>query len=78
MKAIEQFRIGCFYMWGGQMPDWDKIGLLARQFPRMKELVASQKRPFIYRIESTGIIRLVRAWNGQDAQSAVNDEAAAG
>jgi PIN like domain len=33
LMAIQQHRISCFYLWGAQMPMWNKTALLAKVFP---------------------------------------------
>jgi hypothetical protein len=65
LEAIRQFRIGCFYIWGAQLPVWDKVALLTTVYPKIKNVVSSEKRPFIYRAAANGRLFLVRHWDGR-------------
>ncbi len=65
LLAIKQFKVACFYVWGAQMPVWDKIGLLHRVYPKMKTILNSERRPFIYKFSDTGRCGLVRHWDGR-------------
>jgi hypothetical protein len=65
LTAIKQFKVGCFYLWGGQVPVWDKVGLLTTIFPKIKKISSSEKRPYIYRAGANGRIHVVRHWDGR-------------
>ncbi len=65
LEAIKQFRIGCFYLWGAQVPVWNKVGFLTAVFPKIKKIVASEKPPYIYRASQTTRLYLVRHWDGR-------------
>src|ERR1700690_389518 len=54
IEAIKQFKIACFYLWGGQVPVWDKVGLLTTIYPKVNKIVGSEKRPYIYRAAPNG------------------------
>jgi PIN like domain len=49
IAAIKQHKIGCFYLWGAQVPTWEKYICLARAYHRIVERLRTPK-PFIYRI----------------------------
>jgi hypothetical protein len=47
IAAIKQHRIGCFYLWGAQMPIWDKLVCFARGSAMIRKTAAQVKKPFI-------------------------------
>lgn len=51
MAAIKEHKIGCFYLWGAQVPTWDKYVCLARTYDKIKARLNTPK-PFIYRVTS--------------------------
>ena len=65
LAAVIQHKVGCFYLWGGQVPVWYKIGHLTAVFPKIKKIVNSEKRPYIYQSNSGGRVLLVRHWDGR-------------
>ena len=50
-EAIKQHNIGCFYIWGGSVPTWDKLRCFARACPQIEKLAATTKKPFIYKVD---------------------------
>jgi hypothetical protein len=49
-KAIEQHRIGCFYLWGANDTKWEKLCCFVRSHAAIVRLVHSTPRPFIYHV----------------------------
>lgn len=52
IQAINQHKIGCFYLPGASSIGFLRLIRLARAYNRMKEIIGKEKRPFIYRIAS--------------------------
>lgn len=52
LKAIQQHKIGCFYLWGASLPSFYKFKSLAHNFDKMMAVCKKEKRPYIYRITS--------------------------
>ena len=75
LAAIEHFRIGCFYLWGGQMPIWNKLSELTRAYPKMAARIRGKQKPFIFQVGYHGRIKQVRSWDKK--QSVKLAEAAA-
>ncbi|MCP8939496.1 hypothetical protein NK718_13300 [Alsobacter sp. SYSU M60028] len=65
LEAVKQHRIGCFYLWGAQMPTWYKIAHLAAIFPKISKIANRERRPYIYRANQQNRIFLVRHWDGR-------------
>lgn len=61
VQAVKQHGIACFYLDGGTYPSWDKHILFGRRFTRVKDIVSSTRRPFIYRIHHRGDVRRITA-----------------
>lgn len=59
VAAVKQFKAACFYLDGGSYPGWDKHILFGRRFTRVKQIVSSTRRPFIYRIHHRGEVRRI-------------------
>jgi hypothetical protein len=49
-KAIEQHRIGCFYLWGANDTKWEKLCCFVRSHAAIVRPVHSTPRPFIYHV----------------------------
>jgi hypothetical protein len=49
IAAIREHKVGCFYLWGAQVPTWDKYVVLAIAYRRIKDRLRTPK-PFIYRV----------------------------
>ena len=65
LEAIHQFKIRCFYLWGGSLPVWDKVGFLTVMYPKIRKVVTSERAPYIYRAAQTRRLQLVRHWDGR-------------
>jgi hypothetical protein len=59
LSAIKQYKIGCFYLWGGEATRWEKLRCFARAYERITEAEANTPKPFIYRINQRGTLRPV-------------------
>lgn len=57
-KAIEQHKIGCFYLWGASSIGFFKLKSLAHNYDKIIKVCQVEKRPFIYR--ATARNRLVK------------------
>ena len=55
-RAIEDYGVGVFYLWGAEAPKWEVLRLFAQCYRRIVHRVETTPRPFIYRIGHTGII----------------------
>lgn len=49
-SAIQQYEMGCFYLWGAQAPRWEKMRCFLNAYERILEAIATTQKPFIYRI----------------------------
>lgn len=65
LEAIQQFKVGCFYIWGAQMPTWYKIAHLSAIFPKISSIANKERRPYIYRATQLNRLYLVRHWDGR-------------
>lgn len=59
LSAIKQYKIGCFYLWGGEATRWEKLKCFVRAYDRIIETEANTPKPFIYRITQRGVLRSV-------------------
>ncbi|TMJ13702.1 MAG: hypothetical protein E6G94_11290 [Alphaproteobacteria bacterium] len=50
MKAIQQHKIGCFYLWGASSIGFFKLKSLAHNYDKIVKVCNTEKRPFIYRV----------------------------
>jgi hypothetical protein len=50
MKAIQQHKIGCFYLWGASSPGFFKMKSFAHNYDKIKKVCDTERRPFIYRV----------------------------
>lgn len=55
--ALKQYKIGCFYLWGGDAPRWDKMRVFALAYYRIIEAEAHTTRPFLYDIDKRGKLK---------------------
>lgn len=58
-KAIEQHKIGCFYLWGASSIGFFKMKSLAHNYDKIAKICATEKRPFIYRVTAGNRLRKV-------------------
>jgi hypothetical protein len=50
IAAIKQHQVGCFYLWGAQLPTWDKLQCFVRGYNRIATLAAATPKPFIFHL----------------------------
>lgn len=50
LKAIQQHKIGCFYLHGASSIGFFKLKSLAHNYDKMLKVCKDQNRPFIYRV----------------------------
>lgn len=56
LSAIEQYDIGCFYLWGRHARRWEKMRCFLNAYLKILEAIDTTPKPFVYRI--TQIARL--------------------
>ncbi len=56
LAALKQYHIACFYLWGASARSWEALRAFARGYDRIVEAARSTPRPFVYRIEKTGLL----------------------
>ena len=55
-RAIQDYGIGVFYLWGAEAPKWDIMRLFASSYGGIASRAQTIPRPFIYRVSKTGRI----------------------
>ena len=58
-RAIMDFDVGVFYLWGAEAPKWETLRLFTQCYDRIVHRAETTPRPFIYRVGRTGIITRV-------------------
>jgi hypothetical protein len=58
IAAIRTHRIGCFYLWGAQMPTWDKLRGFTRGYDHIRQ-ATDVVRPFIFYLNQFGALTRV-------------------
>lgn len=53
-EAIITYQVGCFVLSGSQDPLWKRVKIVLDAFPRIQEIVATDSRPFLYRVDKHG------------------------
>ena len=51
VEAIKQHKIGCFYLAGASSIGFFRLTRFALAYRRLRDIVANEKRPFIYKID---------------------------
>lgn len=59
LYAVNQYNLGCFYLWGGNASRWEKMRCFARAYDRIMRAIEITKRPFIYRVGKRGLLTSV-------------------
>ena len=59
LSAIEQYGIGCFYLWGRHAQRWEKMRCFLNAYQRILEAIDTTPRPFVYRITQVGRLESV-------------------
>ena len=49
-SAIQEYGMGCFYLWGAQARRWEKMRCFLNAYERILEAIETTPKPFIYRI----------------------------
>ena len=49
-SAIQENKMGCFYIWGAQATRWEKMRCFLNAYERILEAIVATPKPFIYRI----------------------------
>ena len=57
LRAVKDYKIGCFYLWGPKAPKWEILRCFARAYDRIIEADAITPKPFIYWVSKTGILK---------------------
>lgn len=52
VEAIKQHKIGCFYIPGASSIGFFRLIRLARSYEKMRALIGSETRPYIYKIDA--------------------------
>lgn len=50
LKAIQQHKIGCFYLWGASSIGFFKLKSLAHNYDKILRICNTERGPFIYRV----------------------------
>ena len=58
-SAIQQYQMGCFYLWGAQARRWEKMRCFLKAYERILEAIETIPKPFIYRINRAGRLESV-------------------
>lgn len=53
-SAIQEYGMGCFYLWGAQARRWEKMRCFLNAYERILEAIETTPKPFIYRINRAG------------------------
>ena len=59
LAAIRQYSIGVFYLWGPDARTWERVCSFAKAYDRILNAIASESRPFIFRVRQAGTLRRV-------------------
>lgn len=58
-RALRDYNIGCFCLWGSQATRWEKIRLFARTYDKIVAAAETTQRPFIYRVNRDSSLKLL-------------------
>ncbi len=59
LKAIQQHKIGCLYLYGANSLGFFKMKSLAHNWDKIKKVCDNEKRPFIYRVTASNRLKKV-------------------
>ena len=59
LKAIQQHRIGCFYLYGANSIGFFKLKSLAHNYDKIMRICNNEKTPFIYRVTAGNRLKKV-------------------
>ena len=54
LSAFKEYGVGAFFMGGKNRTRWELVQQLVRNWLRIKECAAAEKRPFVWRIPPSG------------------------
>jgi hypothetical protein len=60
LKAIKQYKLGCFYLWGAEAKKWDKAKLFFKALSQIEIMAATTARPFVYSVKKNGNLKRVK------------------
>ena len=55
--ALQQYNVGCFYLWGAEATRWEILQCFARGYDRIMEAATTTAPPFIYWVTRTGLLK---------------------
>jgi hypothetical protein len=59
LRAIQQHKIGCFYLYGATSLGFFKLKSLAHNYDKILKVCNGEKRPFIYRVTAGNRLKKV-------------------
>lgn len=60
LAALQQYQMGCFYMWKAHMMPLEKIGFFLEHHQKLVQKATSTDRPFIYRVHPDGKLQKLK------------------
>ncbi|HTE86357.1 MAG TPA: hypothetical protein VK821_16680 [Dehalococcoidia bacterium] len=60
LRALKDYNIGCFYLWGAKATKWELMRSFARCYDRLLDRAMNTPRPFIYKVSKDGRLIAVR------------------
>lgn len=59
LKAIQQHKVGCFYLHGANSISFFKLKSLVHNYDKIKKVCDNEKRPFIYRVTAANRLKRI-------------------
>lgn len=59
LRAIQQHKVRCFYLWGASSIGFFKMKSLAHNYDKIVKVCQAEKGPFIYRVTPNNRLRKV-------------------
>ena len=59
LSAIQQYGIGCFYLWGRHAVRWEKMRCFPNAYQRIFEAIDTTPKHFVYRITQVSRLEIV-------------------
>lgn len=60
LDAIKKYKIGCFYLWGGNATRWEKMTLFFKSYKQIAVANNSTRKPFIFSVKKNGNLKRVK------------------
>jgi hypothetical protein len=57
--AIKQFKVGCFYLWGGQATTAEKALVFLKAHQKIIAAARTTPKPFLYKITKSGSLKRI-------------------